>query len=297
MIQKKALFILGNPRSGTSLFRIMLASHNNISIPPECGFIQWWWSKYKAWSLEESKSDSAVKDYIEDLKTSKKIETWNLDFEALEKFIHASAPKNYSELCLAVLQQFAIQNKNKEVSYLGDKNNYYIHHLELLKELFPEAYFLIMVRDGRDVACSYKNMSKLNTHSPYKPNLPQNIPEIAKEWKENNLNLYRFYLDHPHQAYFLRYEDLVTNTQRELMKICEFLDIEFDLGMLNYAELNAKNSIEPSQTLDWKRKTLEKPDKGNIAKYKTELTPSEIKEFEEIAGTILDQFNYKTGQI
>ena len=41
------LFIIGNPRSGTSLFRIMLSCHPEIIVPPECGFIQWWHDKYQ----------------------------------------------------------------------------------------------------------------------------------------------------------------------------------------------------------------------------------------------------------
>jgi len=64
------LFILGNPRSGSSLFRIMLSLHPDICIPSECGFIQWWYNKCRDLSLKETKTK--VKEYITDLATSKK---------------------------------------------------------------------------------------------------------------------------------------------------------------------------------------------------------------------------------
>jgi hypothetical protein len=35
---QEPIFILGNPRSGTSLLRLMLHSHSEICIPPESHF-------------------------------------------------------------------------------------------------------------------------------------------------------------------------------------------------------------------------------------------------------------------
>jgi len=60
----------------------MLNSQKSIVIPPECGFIQWWFDRYRNWN-----SRSNLAEFIEDLKTSKKIETWELDFEGLGRFL------------------------------------------------------------------------------------------------------------------------------------------------------------------------------------------------------------------
>ena len=46
-------FILGNPRSGTTLLRLMLNSHPKLGVPPECGMIQWWNEKYKNKNLQD----------------------------------------------------------------------------------------------------------------------------------------------------------------------------------------------------------------------------------------------------
>ena len=59
---------------------------------------------------------------------------------------------------------------------------------ESIKELFPNAYFIHIIRDGRNVACSYRDINRKKISDPYAPKLPDNIIDIAKEWN-NNINI------------------------------------------------------------------------------------------------------------
>lgn len=43
------IFILGNPRSGTTLLQLMLACHPRLAVPPECGFALWLYDRYGDW--------------------------------------------------------------------------------------------------------------------------------------------------------------------------------------------------------------------------------------------------------
>lgn len=287
------LFILGNPRSGTSLFRIMLTSHPEICIPPECGFIQWWFNKYKNWSVRDSSNQIEVAKYMEDLASSKKIETWNLDYTKLTQLISSCKPKNYAELSLLVLQQFCEQ-QNKQAIYLGDKNNYYIHHLDVIYKIYPSAKYIAIIRDGRDVACSYKNISKLKTTSKYKPILPTDIESIAKEWGDNNQEILNFGKKIGSENFIkIKFEDLLTNSRDVLETICSFLNVDFNINMLKYAELNKDNKIEPDQLMDWKKKTYLAPDVTGISKYKEELSVKEIETFQKINSGLLDLLGYE----
>src|SRR3972149_1986006 len=92
------VFVIGNPRSGTTLLRLMLNNHRNIVVPPECGFAVWWYAKYKDWSKDSCQGHHCLDRFLKDLMTSKKIETWNLDFGALGKYIQSVKPFNYAEL-------------------------------------------------------------------------------------------------------------------------------------------------------------------------------------------------------
>ena len=126
MHKQLKLFVIGNPRSGTSLLRIMLNSHNKIVVPPECGYMQWWYSKYKDWSVS-----SNLQDFIDDLSTSKKIETWQLDYKLLYEYLKDNQPESYQSLIFKVVEFYGFAKHNKlQTEVLGDKNNYYINHLE-----------------------------------------------------------------------------------------------------------------------------------------------------------------------
>jgi len=281
-------FILGNPRSGTSLLRLMLNAHMNIISPPECGFMQWWYEVYKDWNLNDNCSER-LDDFIEDLFNSKKIESWCLDKMVLKKFIQKQQPANYNELSTCVYLSYG--KKTDNIQYIIDKNNYYIHYLDWLVAMWPNSKIIHLVRDGRDVACSYRGVNGLETTSLYKPNLTQNIDEIAKEWRQNNLNINQ--LSNDFEYLLVRYEDLLNHPKKVLKKICNFLNLRFDSQMLKYYELEEVFLTEPKETLDWKKKTREKPDISRIGQYHSVLNIEEIKIFENIAKNQLQAYGYK----
>ncbi len=284
----KPLFIIGNPRSGTSLLRVMLTSHPSICIPPECGFIQWWHEKYKDWKVEFNQDKLKLESNISDIQSSRKFETWNLKSNEIKEVILVNKPTNYSEISLCIIAAYA-QNQKKEAIYLGDKNNYYLGHLSLINSIFPDAKFVFIVRDGRDVACSYLAINKMNIHSIYKPNLPHDINEIAKEWVANN-HLMNDFIDEntARNIFLLKYEDLVKETKSSLSDLCNFLEISFSEKMLTYYQ----QQLEPVETIEWKRKTIKPPDENGFGKYKSVLTRNEIDIFNDVAELVLERYRY-----
>ena len=161
-------FILGNPRSGTSLLRIILNAHPNIVVPPESGFLQWWHHKYGDWNWHDN--TLRIESFLTDLLSSKKIEAYKLNKKGLKKFILEANPDSYSKLIARV---YIFYSRNKTLLTWGDKNNYYIHHIPLLKRLYPKAKYIHLVRDGRDVACSYLELEhSIDKEVLYRPNLP-----------------------------------------------------------------------------------------------------------------------------
>lgn len=283
------VFIIGNPRSGTSLFRMMMSSHASIVVPPESGFIQWWHKVYKDWTIENSRSIEDISKFISDLKTSKKIETWELDFNALSTLIKEKKPNSYKELTSLVILQYGLQNK-KNPKVLGDKNNYYIDHLDLLNTIYPDGKYLIIVRDCRDVVCSYLDVNSLATNSKYKPKFPKTIEEMSLDWLNKNTEILRF-LDSINSSNYalIRYEDLLVRPKEEVQKCTKILGLEFEDGMLEYY----KNNMEPSALLDWKKKTNEQIDKNNTQKYIEQLSKIEIDAIMTVSGFLMDKFGYK----
>ncbi len=98
MTDIKQFFILANPRSGSSLLRIICDSHKELSVPPESGYIEWWYEKYKQWNVLDSKNPKRIIEFCKDLSFSRKFETWNFDINLFRSLVKSEAPKNYSQL-------------------------------------------------------------------------------------------------------------------------------------------------------------------------------------------------------
>ncbi len=288
---KPPIFIIGNPRSGTTLFRLMLTSHPAIVIPPECGFAIWWQKKYHDWTADCAASARAG-EFIADLFSSKKIETWNLESKNLLAQIQAVRPNDYSALVSLVYEFYAASHKPGFQRW-GDKNNFHIRHIPDLHALFPQAQFLHITRDGRDVACSYRQLGEAKITSAYAPKLARDITVIAEEWKSNLEAVDAAFQSLPvAQKMEIRYEDLVQQTEKTLRAVCAFLGEPYDSQMLNYHQLNREHALEPAEFLQWKAKTLEAPDASALGKFRTQLTAEEISAFENVAADQLRKHLY-----
>nr|WP_321228536.1 sulfotransferase [uncultured Psychroserpens sp.] len=289
-MNKKQFFILGNPRSGTSLLRLMLNNHSNITVPPECGFLLWLAQKYSSWSINNiNKID--IDNFINDVQASKKFETWHISNLSLSEVIVKNQPNNYIELVQCVYLAYANLD-GKEPDFLGDKNNYYINHLNELITIIPDSYIIHLVRDGRDVANSYREISEISKTFKYKPNLPNSISEISDDWNKANLNIFNFFQDYKNYIY-IRYEDLVLNPEKTLNIVLNKLGLTYEKELKEFYKSNALREIEPKETIAWKLKTLKPLDASNIGIYKKKLSLTEIEEFNKIAKKSLKLFGYE----
>lgn len=284
----KRFFIIGNPRSGTTLLRLMLNRHSKMSVPPEAGFLVWLYDAYKDFNYNETNVDH----FLELLSKTTKIEHWNLDFNVLRKFIVSEKPENFSELIDCVYTYYSTYNLSKSVEIYGDKNNFYLNKIDLLSKLYPNAKFIHIIRDGRSVAVSYKDLNKKKMTSEYAPNLPGEIEMIAKEWTDNIMMINTSFkkLDSD-KHYTLRFEDLISNPEESLQDICAFLDIKYDIEMLNYFQTTENEGLEPGDFLQWKSKNKMPLQEEEIYKYK-KLSQSELDLFEYLANDILAQYKY-----
>ena len=83
-------YILGNPRSGTSLFRLMLNAHPEMVAPPECGFIQWNHDLFKAADFKDSDQRKAFAKAVRKNKNLQlQIVGKGMDQKRLEKLIES----------------------------------------------------------------------------------------------------------------------------------------------------------------------------------------------------------------
>lgn len=286
------VFVLGNPRSGTSLLRLMLTSHTEIVIPPEAGFMCWFQEKYARFSPADWRDPSNIALFCSDVVGSKKFDTWNLAREELIASLTSCGPETYAEACECVYKAF-VQKTKPSATLWGDKNNFHCGRVHVLRSLFPNAWFLHIVRDPRDVACSYRDVMNLASQSPYRPNLPVDFEHIAQQWIENVSSVRKTFAQMPAwQRCVIRYEDLVNSPGESLMGVCKWLRLEFEAAMLRFNEKNKAEGLEPETTLDWKRRTLDPPTASRVARYVRDLTIEERVGIETAAGDEMKRCGY-----
>ena len=276
-------FILGNPRSGTSMFRLILNAHPNLVAPPECGFIQWLHGEFLGLDLRRPE---AQQKFATAMLGSKKAETWHLEKQELVDTFAGLDDPDYEDCCKAVFTCYGARQEKRDIVHAIDKNNYYVRELDTLELAMPSAKYLHMVRDGRDVAASYLALMRNPSRSPYAPNLPTHIEDIAQEWSENNLRIEAFLENKTH--FSLRYEDLLLHPEDTLLAVSEFLGTSFDPEMLDFY----KKNDEPASTMDWKQQTRNPVSPSRIGQHATYLNSEEIQCFEAEAGDVLQKYRY-----
>lgn len=282
----RPLFILGNNRSGTSLFRLMLNGHSKIVIPPESHFFLWWYDTYWDWTPKDG-FDAILRD----IRSSTKFETWELDMQGLRKALETQPPRNYPELVQRIYLAYAL---DKDPLYWGDKNSLWVEKFDVIRTAYPDVIVLHLVRNGLDVACSYKDLAQKALTTTYAPKLTAKTEEIAYIWSTNNEALAAFGEQLGKARYrCIRFEDLLVDPKKTLSEVLAFLALEFEDAMLDYHRTPLDEFKEPQAFMAWKAKLREAPDASSVNKYMQELTKEEIDLFRHTAGDALTKFGYQ----
>ncbi len=285
-MNESPIFIIGNPRSGTTLLRLILHAHSNIVVPPEAGFALWLYSKYSNFKFSD------IDLYLDDMKKTKKIGNWNLNWEDLRLYLNKVKPKNYSKLIDSIYFFYSL-SINKCVKRWGDKNNFYLNYIKEIKELFPNAIFIHIVRDGRNVACSYKNLSNKTFSTTDAPDFSDNIIDIAKEWNNNISIINKSFKDiNFENIYELKLEDLTLEPKKTVLELMEFIGENFETQLLEYYTIDETNGLEPKSYNEWKAKNRMPIQNEDRYKFRKELTKKEIDSFNSYAMINLLRYNY-----
>lgn len=219
-------------------------------------------------------SPRLIKNYIDYIKKNSQFRLWEID--SAQYFDNLDKANTTLATLMDGLYSFYAASHGKPL--WGDKTPSFFRMIKYLAHIFPEAYFIHIIRDGRDLFQSWKKMD------PTKGN----PAVIALEWKikvqtiENQLIRFA-----PSRFLEIKFEDLILDSQSNLMTICGFLKIDYEESMLAYWK-TSHNFVGRHHST----KIFGPPNLDAINAWTTQLTKKEIKVFEAIARPLLKRKKY-----
>lgn len=278
------LFIVGCARSGTTLLQRMVNAHPHIAITPESHWIPRLYGK--PWAL---KPGGAIEHkLVRELGKHPKFARLGIareELKKLEKLSRNGHPLTYPSF---VREIFDLYGKAQGKPLVGDKTPDYVRRIGVLHELWPEARFVHVVRDGRDVCLSMREWPKVHPKPGDFVTWKDAPVSTAAWWWGFNVRLGRESgrLLGPGRYYEMRYEDLVTRPREVCQQLCVFLNLPFDEAMLHFHEDQAR----PDPGLEAKRAGL--PVTAGLRDWQSQMSAAEVECFEATAGEVLEELDY-----
>ncbi len=282
--------IVGAPRSGTTLLRFMLDAHPDLAIPPETGFLTLGHSLPDEGEQVREHFFEAITHFPPDAPAW---DDFGVSRHRLWSLLQATIPFTIADGYRAFYRAYAERFGKPR---WGDKTPMHCLHLAAIQRVLPEAYFVHVIRDGRDVALSLRQ----TWFSP-----GSEIETLAEYWMtcvttaRRQAAQCRHYLE-------LRFEELVQDTDAVLARVCRFIDLAYSPEMVTYHRRTPERLKEhrdrtrPDGTMvvshaDRLRQqmlTTQPPRTSRVQAWRTDMPLDERARFERVAGDLLVELGY-----
>ena len=247
------IFLVGTMRSGTTLLRLILDSHEHLALADESGF------------LRAVAAARAIPDFHDG-------PGWYRRFGRSDEEMDARLRAFYDEL-------FSDWARSRGARRWGDKTPFHIAHLRLLAEVFPDAQVVGIVRHPGAVVAS-----QLRRGIPF--------PDALRHWRNQNVRLLQGAQrkDLRRRLVVLRYEDLVAGPEPLLRELVEFLGEPWSPDLLRHHELAAEQGGR--RLAEGGTRPSDPIDAGRGAGWQRELTAPQRRELLQVTAALRGVFRY-----
>jgi hypothetical protein len=254
-------FLMCSERSGSNLITKILDAHSQICGPFPTHLLRVMsLNLFRYGDLSRDRNWSIFLEDVENL-LNHRIGIWQTDFQAS---IARDLPRRSlaSVYRLVYEQEARAQNKSR----VFVKENHLYRYLPYVLSHFADCRFVFFVRDPRDMALTWKKAGTA----------VGGVRVAAEVWREDQQGsiLAHGFLQDQRRVLLLRFEDLLADAQSAVRRLCEFLSVPFEAGML---EFHKKDIVQSNAARLSSWKDLRKPlIKGNCRLYRQQLTTEEI---------------------
>jgi sulfotransferase family protein len=275
------VFVVGAARSGTTLLQRMLDAHPRLAVVNET----YWLPRKFRERTGLTRQGIVTEALLPLLLASPKFDRMGVSEDDLTCLLAAAQPIRYEHYVARIFDLYA-ERAGKPLA--GDKTPGYVRRIPQIHELWPEARFVHIIRDPRDVCLSmldWRNGER--TAGQFGTWEMDPVLSTALYWRysvaigrEAGTALGReLYLE-------MRYEDLVATPEGELGRLCEFLDLPYAQAMLQFHEGRTRPKAGRSSKAQWLPPTL------GLRDWRTQLPREDVERIEAAVNDLLSSCGY-----
>lgn len=275
MRSKAPVFVLGCPRSGTTLLYHMLLSAGNFAVyrsesnvfsilEPRFGNLRW-----------ESNRRKLLAYWLK----SKLFHATGLDANDIRNKIMADG-RSAGDFLRIVMEETA---RLQGAARWADSTPDHLLYIREIKREIPNALIIHIIRDGRDVALSYAKQGWAYP-LPWDRGAELSVAGLYWEWivsrgRRNGHAIGRDYCE-------VHYEDLVEKPDETLARLSEFVGQELDYGRIRQVGIGSVSA--PNSSFASAAQGGFRP----VRRWVDEMSSAELENFESLTGTCLRELGY-----
>ena len=269
------VFIVGRPRSGTTLFRNLLGAHPAVAFPAYeshfvPGMIQQFGTAPPFWRQGDELQTGLARFKNGQLyKKGLERREYRPDDTAIRAAL--TAGNQWHDVIRALFALYS--RKDMFAAHVwGDKTPRYLQHIDLLFQALPDAVFLHIIRDPRDQALSERAI------------WGKSIRRAAASWQTSIRMARESAAAEAGRYQEVLFETLVTEPEAELSRVCGVLGLEFDVRMLS----GAPGSDELGQMVG-----VRKIDAGSVGGRRASMSCADERTIAAFAGPVASDLAYE----
>ncbi len=287
--QTPMFFIVGRPRTGSTLLRTLFDAHPNVDIPQEWPMLL---ALYKQFGNVTKWDANILNEFYDCLFQHLRISYWEIgnwprfDAEELHRnLLSCKGEHSFETMFKVVYSHYNSFFDKEEILFFGDKNPVYSNQTTLLTRVFPTAKFIHLTRDYRDNLVS---MLDVDFEMP-------NAALLTYRWKYSWKIIEAAARQYPERFITIRYEDLVADAPARFRELCSFLGIPYEPSIFEFHRRKAEIERQyPKEIIDRYFKSLFNPiDSAKVGIYKTRLSSRKIRIADLVAGKIAEEAGYR----
>jgi hypothetical protein len=281
------IFIVGPPRSGTTLMARILGRHSRIFMPGETHFFDDIYSRRR--NLGDLRNGDSVEKVIARLGTLYARYNEKRDQERVDRLLgereaieELRACRSYEEILSCFME---LQTRVAGKARWGNNVPKDIFHIKEIVSFYSDAKIVVCIRDVRDFLLSYQNKWTV-TSSENVGRLKDLYHPVVTSllWRASVKQLVRLRASVPRENFMVvHYENLVEGPERVVRGVCRVIGEDFEQNMLEVNEQNSSFSVRQNGIYS-----------SSVGRWRGELTNEEVYTAQKITKRYLDELGYGT---